>query len=151
LPQGHYEASIELLLTDVPVDPLGKRAKKIQLKGGEEAKTIDFALVPGGVITGRIRSADGNPVVGAGVEAIRETNGDSGVQLLDDAERAGQSRLTLIVDNLEQIRRGLHEQGLELSEARGGDFATVSQIEDFNGNITTFAQPGPKSKEMSRR
>lgn len=77
--------------------------------------------------------------------------GDSGVQLLDDAERAGQSRLTLIVGNLEEIRRELQEQGLELSEASGGDFATVSQIEDFNGNITTFAQPGPKAKEMSRR
>lgn len=76
--------------------------------------------------------------------------GNGGIQLLDDAERSGQSRLTLIIDDMDEIRRGLGERGLRLGEASGGDFATVAQITDLDGNVVTFAEPGPKAKEMNK-
>lgn len=72
----------------------------------------------------------------------------AGVQLLDDAARAGQSRLTLIVDDLEGARAGLGARGLALGKASGSDFATVAQIEDRDGNVITFAQPGPAASRV---
>lgn len=69
--------------------------------------------------------------------------GDGGVQLLDDAQCAGRTKLTLIVSNLEETRAGLTKRGLTLGPASGGDFATVAQIEDLDHNIVTFAEPGP--------
>jgi predicted enzyme related to lactoylglutathione lyase len=69
--------------------------------------------------------------------------GEGGVQLLDDAERAGSSRLTLIVDDLDETRSGLQQRGLTLGPESGGDFATVAEIKDKEGNVITFAKPGP--------
>jgi hypothetical protein len=67
--------------------------------------------------------------------------GDSGVQLLDDIARAGQSRVTFVVDDLEAVRDGLADRGLTLGRAFKGDIATVAQIEDADGNVVTFTQP----------
>jgi hypothetical protein len=35
------------------------------------------------------------------------------------------------------------ERGLALGPSSGGGFATVAQIADPDGNIVTFAEPGP--------
>ena len=37
--------------------------KTVNVGAGEEVKKIDFTLVPGGVITGRIIDANGKPVI----------------------------------------------------------------------------------------
>jgi hypothetical protein len=68
--------------------------------------------------------------------------GDGGLQLLHDAERAGRTKLTLLVRDLEKTRSGLTRRGLKLGPASGGDFATVAQLEELDGNISTFAEPG---------
>ena len=69
--------------------------------------------------------------------------GTGGVQLVADAKRAGSSMLTLIVGNLEASRSTLQSRGLSLGPASGGDFATIAQISDPDGNQITLAQPGP--------
>jgi len=38
--------------------------RRLTVVAGEEVKDIDFRMEPGGVITGRVTDADGNPVVG---------------------------------------------------------------------------------------
>jgi protocatechuate 3,4-dioxygenase beta subunit len=42
----------------------GQPGRTINLLAGEEITKIDFALIPGGVITGRITDADGSPIIG---------------------------------------------------------------------------------------
>jgi protocatechuate 3,4-dioxygenase beta subunit len=43
--------------------------RPLNITAGEEVKDIDFRIEPGGVITGRVTDADGNPVVGEQVVA----------------------------------------------------------------------------------
>jgi len=62
--------------------------------------------------------------------------GDGGIQLFDDAEQSGRSKLTLIVDDVDAIRRELEDRELRMGEASSGDFATAAQITDPEGNIT---------------
>lgn len=49
--------------------------RPLTLVAGEEVKDMDFRVEPGGVITGRVTDADGNPVVGEAVFAatVEET------------------------------------------------------------------------------
>jgi glyoxylase I family protein len=69
--------------------------------------------------------------------------GDGGVQLVRDQNRRGCSMLTLIVDDIDEARRSLARHGLGLGPQSGGDFATIAQIKDDEGNLITFAEPGP--------
>jgi predicted enzyme related to lactoylglutathione lyase len=69
--------------------------------------------------------------------------GNGGVQLVDDAKRAGTSMLTVIVPDLEALRRALEARQLTLGPTSDGDFARFAQIADNDGNQITFAQPGP--------
>jgi hypothetical protein len=73
--------------------------------------------------------------------------GNGGLQVVDDPRRSGQSMLTIIVDDLERIRVDLQARKLTLGASSGGDFATVAQISDPDGNQITFAQPGPAQKK----
>lgn len=43
--------------------------RPLNISSGEEVKEIDFKIEPGGVITGRVTDADGNPVIGEPVLA----------------------------------------------------------------------------------
>src|SRR5215207_10635444 len=45
--------------------------RPLNIVAGEEIKDIDFKIEPGGVITGRVTDADGNPVVAEPVMAVR--------------------------------------------------------------------------------
>lgn len=69
--------------------------------------------------------------------------GSAGVQLVDDAKRAGGSMLTLIVPDLDTVRAALESRQLTLGPTSDGDFARFAQIADRDGNQITFAQPGP--------
>ena len=51
--------------------------------------------------------------------------------------------LTVIVSNLDAIRAEMQTRELVLGPPAGGDFATVAQIRDPDGNQVTFAEPGP--------
>jgi hypothetical protein len=80
LPAGSYEVSVTSLGAYVLVGQSEQRARKFTLKHGEEARDINFALVRGGVITGRLTDAGGRPQVGAKIQvkAINE-NGENRV------------------------------------------------------------------------
>jgi hypothetical protein len=69
--------------------------------------------------------------------------GDGGMQLVDDATRAGSSMLTVTVPDLEALRGALEARQLTLGPTSDGDFARFAQIADKDGNQITFAQPGP--------
>lgn len=69
--------------------------------------------------------------------------GDGGVQLVQDRNRGGHSMLTLIVDDIDESRRSLAQRGLALGPESGSDYATIAQIKDEEGNVITFAEPGP--------
>jgi carboxypeptidase family protein len=81
LPAGKYEVNVKLLEVYVPADPAGRRSRSITLDEGEEAKGIDFALVRGGVITGRLLDAGGNSIAGALV--VANTTDQAGVRGLE--------------------------------------------------------------------
>lgn len=57
--------------------PLGR---SIMLAPGEEAEDVDFKLTRGGVVTGRVTDADGNPVVGESVRLASVVVGDDGMR-----------------------------------------------------------------------
>jgi len=65
----------------------------------------------------------------------------AGVQLLHDADRAGRSMVTLVVDSMVTVRALLSERGLTLGETSAGAFLKVAQIDDPDGNRITFAEP----------
>jgi predicted enzyme related to lactoylglutathione lyase len=85
------------------------------------------------------RGPDASPMAG-----LHEWHfGQSGVQVVKDPGRAGSAMLTIIVDQLEAVRRDIGQRGLELGNNFGGEFALVAQIEDPDGNRISFTQPGP--------
>jgi hypothetical protein len=83
LPAGDYEVSVNLLRGYVPVGRQAQRSRSISLAEGKEARDIDFALVRGGVITGRLTDADGNPIIGARVLANTIDAGDGEIRSLE--------------------------------------------------------------------
>lgn len=48
----------------------GQPGRTINLLAGEEVTKIDFALIPGGVITGRVTDADGSPIIGEAITLL---------------------------------------------------------------------------------
>src|SRR5262249_39684598 len=75
LPAGNYMVSVEILRSYVPVSKSGQKSKQIHLGEEEERADIDFALVRGGAITGRVTDPDGKPIIGGfvGVTQADET------------------------------------------------------------------------------
>lgn len=65
-----------------------------------------------------------------------------GLQVFEDAKRAGKSRLTLVTTDIGDSRDKLAKHGLKLGEQASGESVTVAQIKDPDGNIVTFAEPG---------
>lgn len=56
--------------------------KFLELKPGQQARDIIFHLAPGGVITGTVYDEDGDPVMGAAVQALRFASSPSSPQLI---------------------------------------------------------------------
>jgi glyoxylase I family protein len=81
------------------------------------------------------RAADREPMTGV----LEWYFGSGGVQLVDDAQRAGFSLLTMIVSSLDRTRADLHIRRLTLGPAAGHDVA-IAQIRDPEGNQITFAE-----------
>jgi Carboxypeptidase regulatory-like domain len=68
LPAGNYQIRAHSLAyvpenRASPLDPF----RQITLNEGEKRENVDFALVLGGVITGRVTDADGRPLISKGV------------------------------------------------------------------------------------
>jgi hypothetical protein len=58
-----------------------------------------------------------------------------------DADRAGQSNMTIVVPNMSVARGELRERGLDLGDNIQGDFGIIAQIDDPDGNRITLAEP----------
>lgn len=70
--------------------------------------------------------------------------GDGALQLVNDTSRAGNSSLTLVVDDLEDTRADIKARGLSVGSVLIGDFARFAQLNDPEGNLITLAQPRRK-------
>lgn len=66
---------------------------------------------------------------------------DSGVQILVDGDRAGRSSMTLVTPDMDNARRQLESNGLDLEPDLQGDFGVIAQISDPDGNRITLTEP----------
>lgn len=62
------------------------------------------------------------------------------VQVFTDADRAGASSVTLIVDDLGEVLEDLATQGITPVAKRSGDFAKTAIFRDPDGNQLVFSQ-----------
>jgi predicted enzyme related to lactoylglutathione lyase len=72
---------------------------------------------------------------------VQWRNGPAGFQVWRDAERAGHSVSTIVVESMDVERARLDAAGLDLQADREGGFGIVAQIEDPDGNRLTLAEP----------
>ncbi|HYY94567.1 MAG TPA: carboxypeptidase-like regulatory domain-containing protein [Pyrinomonadaceae bacterium] len=63
--------------------------KPLNLSAGESVEGIDFRLERGGVITGRVTDADGNPVVGEQVSVVPYAGNEQQRQMLQQQQQRG--------------------------------------------------------------
>jgi protocatechuate 3,4-dioxygenase beta subunit len=63
---------------DAKTNQLGQ---SVNVAAGESITKVDFALVRGAVVTGRITDAEGNPVIGERVSVVRKDAADDGAQM----------------------------------------------------------------------
>ncbi|HVQ36027.1 MAG TPA: hypothetical protein VMS31_00745, partial [Pyrinomonadaceae bacterium] len=64
LPAGTYQVTpvaLAFLISDI--NPMSRQGKSVILTEGENVDDIDFSMLRGGVITGRVAHADGRPVI----------------------------------------------------------------------------------------
>jgi predicted enzyme related to lactoylglutathione lyase len=64
-----------------------------------------------------------------------------GLQLITDEDLAANGALFLIVDDIEKERQRLQDVGISLGENITGDYSTLAQVCDLDGNRITFATP----------
>lgn len=67
--------------------------------------------------------------------------GNAGIQLFQDPEKAGKSRMTIVVPDLAETKSLLSAESIELGEIQHGDFGKIAQINDPDGNLVTLAEP----------
>ena len=84
------------------------------------------------------RGADQRPMDGLAEWRLTDTGV---VQLVHDPERAGRSRLTLGVAELDETITCLAERGVTSGEVIEGVIARLASITDPEGNTITLAQP----------
>ncbi|MDQ3817375.1 MAG: carboxypeptidase regulatory-like domain-containing protein [Acidobacteriota bacterium] len=79
VPAGRFTLTVAAPQMVGPNDtPFGEMGKPVTVAEGETIDKMDFSLVRGGVITGRITDADGNPVADLRIQLHKQgTQGDS--------------------------------------------------------------------------
>ena len=83
------------------------------------------------------RPADRNPMDGL---AEWQVTGSGAIQLIHDPDRAGNSLLTLAMDDLEAYVAALSERGLAPGEINTGMVSRFASITDPKGNTTTLVE-----------
>jgi predicted enzyme related to lactoylglutathione lyase len=84
------------------------------------------------------RPADSRPMDSLAEWNVTESGG---IQLVRDADHAGKSLTTLIVDDLEKQVADLRSRNLDGGAITTGDVARFAVISDPEGNTITFAEP----------
>ena len=64
-----------------------------------------------------------------------------GVALSTDDDIAGRGVMFIIVDDLAAERRRLQDLGIVLGDDMAGDYSTLAQVRDPDGNLLTLATP----------
>jgi catechol 2,3-dioxygenase-like lactoylglutathione lyase family enzyme len=64
-----------------------------------------------------------------------------GLQLVTDDSLAGHGALFLVVDDVAAERQRLKGLGISLSDDIQGDYSTLAQVRDADGNQVTLATP----------
>jgi catechol 2,3-dioxygenase-like lactoylglutathione lyase family enzyme len=70
-----------------------------------------------------------------------ELSDQSGIGLSTDNEIAGKGAIFLIVDDVAAERRRLRNLGIVLGDNIEGDYSTLAQLRDPDGNLLTLATP----------
>ena len=65
----------------------------------------------------------------------------SGLAVSTDAEIAGKGVMFLYVEDVASERRRLRDLGIVLGEDIKGDYSTLAQVRDPDGNLLTLATP----------
>jgi protocatechuate 3,4-dioxygenase beta subunit len=60
---GAYMVSVDILRSYAQASRSGRRSKQVHLDEEDERSNVDFELVRGGVITGRVTDPDGRPII----------------------------------------------------------------------------------------
>lgn len=68
-----------------------------------------------------------------------------GIALSTDREIAGRGVMFLYVDDLVTERRRLLDLGIVLGDDIAGDYSTLAQVRDPDGNLLTLATPPSRS------
>jgi catechol 2,3-dioxygenase-like lactoylglutathione lyase family enzyme len=66
---------------------------------------------------------------------------EGGLALSTDDEIAGRGVMFLVVDDVAAERRRLHGLGIVLGDDIEGDYSTLAQVRDPDGNLLTLATP----------
>lgn len=70
-----------------------------------------------------------------------ELSDQGGLMVSNSEEIAGRGVVFLYVDDLTAERRRLQGLGIELGEDNPGDYSTLAQVRDPDGNLVTLASP----------
>jgi catechol 2,3-dioxygenase-like lactoylglutathione lyase family enzyme len=70
-----------------------------------------------------------------------ELTDQSGLALSSDDEIAGEGAMFFYVDDVAAERRRLKNLGIDLENDIQGDYSTLAQIRDPDGNVLTLATP----------
>ena len=64
-----------------------------------------------------------------------------GLQLATDDNLAGNGALFLIVNDIAMERRRLQDLGISIGDDDQGDYSTLAQVRDPDGNLVALATP----------
>lgn len=70
-----------------------------------------------------------------------EISGEGGIGLSNDDEIASRGAMFLVVDDVAAERRRLEGVGIVLGGDIQGDYSTLAQVRDPDGNLLTLATP----------
>jgi catechol 2,3-dioxygenase-like lactoylglutathione lyase family enzyme len=70
-----------------------------------------------------------------------ELSDEGGLMLSSSREIAAKGAIFLYVDDLAAERRRLDGLGIALGDNNEGDYSTLAQVRDADGNLITFASP----------
>jgi len=110
--------------------------KPVTLMMGENIEGIDLKLIPGGVITGRVTTAGGYPVIGLAISLVLI---ESRVPQLGHIARARESRF--VTDDRGVYRVYGLPAGRYIVSVRS--YARAQGIETFHPNVTERSQASP--------
>ena len=70
-----------------------------------------------------------------------ELSDRSGLALSSDDKIAGKGAMFLYVDDVAAERRRLKDLGIDIGDDIEGDYSTLAQVRDADGNVLTLASP----------